>query len=215
VLPFPPPDERRRRLPRLLLGLVAFGAGIALMVRSNIGLGPWDVLHQGIANRTGIPIGTVGILVGVVLLAAFLPLRERFGIGTLANTVVIGVVIDLTLLVLPEATTPPFQLAAMVAGIVAVAVGSGAYIGAGLGPGPRDGLMTGLVRRTGVSIRVVRTGIELAALGLGVVLGGTFGVGTIVFALTIGPLVQVFLPRFELPPLVDRTLTGARVWDPP
>lgn len=193
---------------------MAFGVGIALMVRSGIGLGPWDVLHQGIANRTGIPIGTVGILVGVVLLVAFLPLRERFGIGTLANTVVIGVVIDLTLLVLPEATTLPLQVAAMVAGILAVAVGSGAYIGAGLGPGPRDGLMTGLVRRTRVSIRVVRTGIELGTLGLGVVLGGTFGVGTIVFAVTIGPLVQVFLRRFELPPLVEPTPAGATARDP-
>jgi uncharacterized membrane protein YczE len=205
VLPLPSRRELRRRLPPLTAGLVAFGVGIALLVRSGLGLGPWDVLHQGITNRTGIPIGTVGILVGVVLLAAFPPLRERIGVGTLANTVVIGVVIDLTMLVLPDAGTAVAQVAFMVAGILAVAAGSGAYIGAGLGPGPRDGLMTGLARTTGASVRVVRTAIEVTVLVLGALLGGTVGVGTVAFALAIGPLVQVCLGWLSLPPLLGST----------
>jgi uncharacterized membrane protein YczE len=202
VLAVPSRPELRRRLPPLLLGLVVFGVGIALLVRSGLGLGPWDVMHQGITNRTGVPIGTVGIGVGVVLLAAFPPLRERIGIGTIANTLVIGVVIDLTMLVLPDAQHLALQVAFMVGGILAIAIGSGAYIGCGLGPGPRDGLMTGLARVTGSSVRLVRTGIELTVLAIGVALGGTIGVGTVAFALAIGPLVQVFLARFSLPPLL-------------
>lgn len=197
-----PRRELRRRLPRLLVGLVAFGLGIALLVRSGLGLGPWDVLHQGISDRSGAPIGTVGIAVGVVLLGSFPLLRERIGIGTVANTVVIGVVIDLTMLVLPDAEDLAVQVAFMVGGILAIALGSGAYIGAGLGPGPRDGLMTGLARGTGASVRLVRTGIEVTVLAMGVVLGGTVGVGTVAFALAIGPLVQVFLGWFSLPPLL-------------
>lgn len=209
MLPFPSRSELRRRSPRLVLGLIAFGLGIALMVRSDLGLGPWDVLHQGITNRTGIPIGTVGILVGVALLATWLPLRERAGIGTLGNTVLIGVVIDLTLLVLPEPESAWARVAFMLAGILGIAVGSGAYIGAGLGPGPRDGLMTGLARLTGASLRLVRTGIELTVLAAGILLGGTFGIGTILLALSIGPLVQLFLGWFELPPLADAAPGGA------
>jgi uncharacterized membrane protein YczE len=188
------------RLRRLFIGLVLFGLGIALMVHADLGLGPWDVLHQGISRRTGIPIGTVGILVGAVLLLTWIPLRERVGVGTVANTLVIGLVIDGTLWALPESAPFVVRLAEVPTAIVLVALGSGFYIGAGLGPGPRDGLMTALARRGVGSIRAVRTGIELTVLVLGWLLGGTVGWATALQALTIGPLVQWFLHRLALEP---------------
>jgi len=196
--------ELRRRLPRLVLGLVVFGLGIALMVHADLGLGPWDVLHQGLASIVGLPIGTVGILVGLVVLLLWLPLRQRLGIGTVANVFLVGVVIDLVLWALPAPGSWPVgvRVVELVFAIVAMAFGVGVYIGAGLGPGPRDGLMTGLHARGFGSVRVVRTGIELTALVLGWLLGGTVGVATAVQAVTIGPLVQLFLPRTQLPPLV-------------
>ncbi|HVM55135.1 MAG TPA: hypothetical protein VM262_18260 [Acidimicrobiales bacterium] len=193
------------RLWRLLVGLVAFGLGISLLVHAELGLGPWDVLHQGLADRTGIPIGTMGILVGAVVLVAFWPLRVRVGIGTIANTVLIGLVIDLTLWLLPDSAPLAVRVAEVPTGIVLVALGSGFYIGAGLGPGPRDGLMTGLADRGVGSIRVVRTGIEVTVLALGFLLGGTVGWATALQAVTIGPLVQWFLDRLSLAP------PGARV----
>jgi uncharacterized membrane protein YczE len=197
VLPFPPTDELVRRLPRLFGGLVLFGVGIALMVRADLGLAPWDVLHQGVASRTGLAIGTVTILTGVVVLALWLPLRERMGIGTVANALVIGLVVNATLAVV-EAPDPLWaRVAFLVVGIFLFGPGSGLYIGAGLGPGPRDGLMTGLARR-GRSVRVVRTGIELTALAVGAALGGTVGIGTVLFALTVGPNVHWFLERMTL-----------------
>jgi uncharacterized membrane protein YczE len=197
VLPFPPTDELLRRLPRLFGGLVLFGVGIALMVRADLGLAPWDVLHQGVASRTGLAIGTVTILTGVVVLALWLPLRERMGIGTVANALVIGLVVNATLAVV-EAPDPLWARVAFLAvGIFLFGPGSGLYIGAGLGPGPRDGLMTGLARR-GRSVRVVRTGIELTALAVGAALGGTVGIGTVLFALTVGPNVHWFLERMTL-----------------
>jgi uncharacterized membrane protein YczE len=197
VLPFPPADELLRRLPRLFGGLVLFGVGIALMVRADLGLAPWDVLHQGVASRTGLAIGTVTILTGVVVLALWLPLRERMGIGTVANALVIGLVVNATLAVV-EAPDPLWaRVAFLVVGIFLFGPGSGLYIGAGLGPGPRDGLMTGLARR-GRSVRVVRTGIELTALAVGAALGGTVGIGTVLFALTVGPNVHWFLERMTL-----------------
>lgn len=189
-----------RRVPRLLVGLLLFGVGIALMARSDLGLSPWDVLHQGIGNRTGIPMGTVGILIGLGLLALFRPLGERIGLGTVLNVLVIGVVIDLTMLVVAVPAWTPQRWAYLLGGIVLIAVGSGYYIGAGLGPGPRDGIMTGLARR-GINVGVVRAGIELAVLGGGFLLGGTVGFGTVVFALTIGPLVAWFLPRLTARPI--------------
>ena len=192
------PEELRRRLPRLLPGLVLCGLGIASMVAADLGLGPWDVLHQGLSRLTGIPIGTVGILIGLLVLLLWLPLGERPGLGTLLNVVVIGVVIDLTLLVL---ATPPqlwLRIVMMLAGPVLFAVGSGLYIGAGLGPGPRDGVMTGLARR-GIPVGLARAGIEVTVLVGGWLLGGTAGVGTVVFALGIGPLVHLVLPRLRLP----------------
>jgi uncharacterized membrane protein YczE len=198
MLPFPPADELRRRVPRLLGGLVLFGLGIALMVRADLGLGPWDVLHQGVAERTGLAIGTVTILTGVVVLLLWIPIRERPGLGTVLNVLVIGLVVDATLAVVDAPTALWQRVAFLVLGIFAFGPGSGLYIGAGLGPGPRDGLMTGLARR-GHSVRVVRTGIELAALGVGALLGGRVGIGTVAFALTVGPNVHWFLARMTLP----------------
>ena len=182
------------RLPRLFLGLALAGVGIALVVRGKLGLGPWDVLHQGISQRTGVPIGMVVVGVGFGVLLLWLPLRQRLGVGTVANALVVGTVLDLALSVIPELAGTAVHWVLLVAGTVAVGLGSGLYLSADLGPGPRDGLMTNLAAR-GPSVRLVRTGIELTALVLGWLLGGTVGIGTIVFALSIGPLVQFFLAR--------------------
>ena len=192
-------SELTRRLPRLLLGLVLCGLGIASMVAADLGLGPWDVLHQGISRRTSIPIGTVNILVGLGVLCAWLPLRERPGVGTVCNVVVIGVVIDLTLLVLTTPDSLVLRTVMMLAGPVLFGVGSGFYIGAGLGPGPRDGLMTGLSRRYRWPVGPVRAALELTVLGSGWLLGGTAGAGTVVFALGIGPMVQFSLRHWGVP----------------
>jgi uncharacterized membrane protein YczE len=171
--------------------------GIAAMVAADLGLGPWDVLHQGISERTGLPIGSVVILVGVAVMLCWIPLRERPGLGTVLNAILIGVVVDLTLLWLDTPANLWGPWALMLGGVVAFGAGSGFYIGAGLGPGPRDGVMTGLARR-GWPVGAVRTAIELSALGGGWLLGGTVGVGTVVFALGIGPLVHWFLPRLTI-----------------
>ena len=201
--------EVRRRLPRLLLGLVLCGLGIAVMVAADLGLGPWDVLHQGLSNLTRIPIGTVGILVGLVVLAAWLPLRERPGLGTVLNVLVIGIVIDVTLLFLDTPSQAWLRWVLMASGPVLFGVGSGFYIGAGLGSGPRDGIMTGLARR-GLPVGVVRAGLELTVLAAGWLLGGTVGVGTVVFALTIGPIVHLALPRLSMPQGPDTPPPGVR-----
>lgn len=169
------------------------------MVNANLGLGPWDVLHQGASNHTGMPIGTVNIGVGLLVLLAWIPMRERPGIGTVANVLLIGIVADLTLWRLPEPDHVAVQITFLVLGVFLFGPGSGLYIGAGLGPGPRDGLMTAIARR-GPSVRLVRTLIELTALAIGIVLGGTVGVGTVLIALSIGPNVQFFLERFTLDP---------------
>ncbi len=166
------------------------------------GLGPWDVLHQGLSRRTGVPIGSVGIVVGLLVLAAWYPLRQRLGIGTVLNVVVIGVVVDVVLMVLETPAAMPGRAALMLAGPPLFGFGSALYIGAGLGPGPRDGLMTGLARR-GWRIGVARTAIEIGVLVAGIALGGTAGLGTILFAVSIGPLVQLWLPRCTLPPLAS------------
>jgi len=198
MLPFPPADELRRRVPRLLGGLVLFGVGIALMVRANLGLAPWDVLHQGVSERTGLAIGSVTILTGVVVLLLWIPIRERPGLGTVLNVLVIGVVVDATLAVVDAPEPMWLRVAFLALGIFVFGPGSGLYIGAGLGPGPRDGLMTGLARR-GRSVRVVRTGIELTALAVGAALGGSVGIGTVAFALTVGPNVHWHLDHMTLP----------------
>jgi uncharacterized membrane protein YczE len=203
MLPLPPLDQLWPRLARLMFGLTVFGIGLALMVIADLGLSPWDVLHQGISIHTGIPIGTVVIITGFLVLLLWIPLKERIGIGTIANAIVIGLVLDGMLLILPETLENlALRWIAMLGGVVLVAIGSGFYIGAGLGPGPRDGLMTGLGRR-GISIAWARAGIEIAALMAGWLLGGTVGIGTVVFAFGMGPLVQFFLERFSVIPMVS------------
>lgn len=204
MLPFPPARELGPRLARLLFGLSLFGLGLALMVVADLGLSPWDVLHQGISRRTGIPIGTVVIITGFAVLLLWIPLKERIGIGTIANAIVIGLVLDGALFVLPETLENlALRWVALLVGVVIVAVGSGFYIGAGLGPGPRDGLMTGLGRR-GISIAWARAGIEITALVVGWLLGGTVGIGTVIFAFGMGPLVQFFLQRLSVIPVTPR-----------
>lgn len=193
-----PVTEPRVRVSRLVAGLVLCGLGIAFMVAADLGLAPWSVLDQGISDRTGIPIGTVSIIVGALVLTAWLPLRERPGLGTVLNVLLIGATIDAALLVLDTPDGLPARLAYLAIGVFLWGPGSGLYIGAGLGPGPRDGLMTGLAARGVGSIRLVRTGIEIAALAGGWLLGGSVGLGTLAFALAIGPLVQAFLPRLTV-----------------
>ena len=200
VLQRVPSGEIRARLPRLVLGLVMCGVGIAALVRAELGLGPWDVLHQGVAELTGVTIGTVTVLVGLVVLLLWLPLRERLGLGTLLNVILIGVTVDVTLALLEAPSHLAARWALLLLGPVLFALGSGFYIGAGLGPGPRDGLMTGLARR-GHPVGVVRLGIEVGALAIGWSLGGTVGIGTVVFAFGIGPLVHIALDRMSLPPI--------------
>ena len=185
------------RLPGLLLGLVLFGIGVALMAEAGLGLGPWEAFHQGISRLTGLELGTVSILLGVPILALWWPLGERPGYGTLLNVVLIGTSTNVALSVLPAFGGSAAQLAVMLLGVAVVAIGSGLYLAADLGAGPRDGLMTGLHRRFGWSIRRSRTAVELTVLLLGFLLGGTIGVGTVVFALGIGPLVQAALGVFD------------------
>jgi len=187
------------RLPRLMVGLVLFGFGIALMVEAGLGLGPWEALNQGIAIQTGQQIGTISVLLGIPILALWWPLGERPGIGTLFNVVSIGTATNLGIALLPTPAMDPVPAAVavrvvtMLAGVVVIAIGSALYLSTDLGPGPRDGLMTGVHHRFGWSIRRSRTVVELIVLGIGWALGGTVGVGTVVFALGIGPLVQVAL----------------------
>jgi uncharacterized membrane protein YczE len=208
----PPPTEASpptatpsvvRRLPRLLHGLTLCGLGIALMDVAELGLGPWDVLHKGLSNVTGVPFGTVGIVVGALLLLLWIPLGERPGIGTVANVLWIGATIDVVLLVLPVPEALWLRIVAMALGPLLFGIGTGYYLGVALGPGPRDGLMTGIARR-GPSVAVARTGIELTALAAGAALGGTVGVGTVVFALSIGPVVGWTLPRLSLPEVAQQ-----------
>jgi uncharacterized membrane protein YczE len=194
-----PRTHRGRRFAQLLVGLGLFGAGLALMVRSELGLGPWDVFHQGISRRTGASIGTVNILVGVVVVLGWIPLRQRLGIGTLLNTVLVGATMDAVLAWVDPLDGTAQRWAALLVGIAIGAAGVALYIGAGLGTGPRDGLMTGFAARSGHSIRAVRTTMEVAALVLGWLLGGDVGVGTVIFAGAIGPLLQYGLGRVTIP----------------
>jgi uncharacterized membrane protein YczE len=186
-----------RRMVQLNIGLVLFGLGIALMLQSDLGLPPWDVLHQGLTEQFGLTVGIWSIIVSFLVLVLWLPLRERYGIGTVFNAIIIGVVIDLGVLFIPQPPNVWLDAIMLAAGIVLIGLASGMYIGANLGPGPRDGLMTAIARR-GLSIRVTRWGLEIVVLITGILLGGTFGVGTIAFALLIGPIVQFFLPRWSI-----------------
>ena len=196
------PTLRGRRLPRrlaqLYVGLALYGASMALLVRSGLGVMPWDVLHQGLARNLGWSLGTVTIVVGALVLLAWIPLRQLPGVGTVSNVLVIGLAVDGTLAVLPAPSAMAWRVGFVVAGVLLNAVATAAYIGVHLGPGPRDGLMTGLVRRTGGSVGLVRTSIEVAVVASGWLLGGTLGLATVVYALAIGPLVQLLLPRLAL-----------------
>lgn len=189
------------RLPRLLIGLSLCGTAIAMMVEADLGLGPWDVLHQGLAARTRLSIGAAAIVVGVVVLAAWLPLRERPGLGTVLNVLLIGTTLDLALALIPDVGSDAMRWGLLLASTPVFAIGSGLYIGVGLGSGPRDGMMTGLAR-LGWPVGVARAAIELGALGVGWLLGGTVGIGTLYFALSIGPLVHLALPRLRFPEAV-------------
>jgi uncharacterized membrane protein YczE len=188
-----------RPLVNLYAGLALFGLSIALMVRARLGLASWDVLHQGIATRTGLRFGWVVIAVAAIVLVLWVPLRQRPGFGTLSNVVVVGLAADMALGLLPTPHHLAIRIGLLVAGIALNGVATGLYIGAGLGPGPRDGLMTGLAAR-GHSIRVVRTAIELTVLVGGWLLGGDVGIGTLLYAVSIGPLAHYFIPTFTIPP---------------
>ncbi|WP_395482471.1 YitT family protein [Streptomyces sp. KHY 26] len=184
---------------QLYVGLTLYGVSSALLVASGLGLEPWGVLHQGLARRTGLSIGEVAIIVGAAVLLLWIPLRLRPGLGTVSNVFLIGLSLDATLALLPAAHSLLARVPLMFAGILLNGVATGLYIAARFGPGPRDGLMTGLHQRTGRSIRLVRTVIEVSVVVTGFVLGGTIGVGTVLYALSIGPLAQFFLRVFALP----------------
>ncbi len=192
-----------RRTVQLLVGLVAYGTGVGLMVIAGVGVSPWDVLAQGLARVTGLDFGLVTILLSGVVLLLWIPLRQRPGIGTLANALLVGAVAQLVLWFLPAPDPIWAKVLVFAGGLAVVAVATGLYIGAELGPGPRDGLMTGLVRRTGWPIWAVRTGIEVVVTAIGWALGGNVGLGTLAFALLIGPMVHVTMPWFSLRPRID------------
>ena len=197
VVTVPTWRELRRRLPQLLVGIPVLGVGIALTLQARLGVSPYDVLHQGIAAKVGLSVGTVVILVGLVILLFWIPLRQRPGLGTVVNTLTVGLVIDLALHVVPEPDRLAARIPLLVLGILVTGLGMGLYIGAGLGPGPRDGLMTGLAAK-GFPLWAVRTVLELAALAAGWFLGGNVGVGTVAFAFSIGPLGHFFLAHLHL-----------------
>ena len=188
-----------RRITQLLIGLAMYGISLAMFIRASLGLDPWDVFHQGVSEKTGFSIGVVVIAVSFLVLLLWIPLRQMPGFGTLANAVLVGVFADLGLWLIPEFSHLGGQIAMLAGAVILNGIASACYIGARLGPGARDGLMTGLVRRTGWSVRLVRTGIEVVVLAVGFLLGGSVGVGTVVYALAIGPIVQVLLPKFMVP----------------
>ncbi|WP_330183529.1 hypothetical protein OHB26_07740 [Nocardia sp. NBC_01503] len=191
-----------RRLIALYVGLWLYGWSMAVMLRAALGLDPWDVFHQGVARNVPLSFGTVVAITGAVVLLAWIPLRQRPGLGTVSNVVVISVAVDVGLNVLPQLDSLPVRIGAMLAAVLLNAVASVLYIGAGMGPGPRDGLMTGLVRRTGRPVWIVRTSLEVTVLAIGWTLGGSVGIGTLVYAFGIGPLIHVLIPS------VDRCLPG-------
>ncbi|MEV0328543.1 hypothetical protein CA850_02550 [Micromonospora echinospora] len=195
-------DRLPRRLVQLYGGLALYGVSMAFMIESSLGLDPWNVLHEGVARRTGLSFGTVTILAGVLVLLLWVPLRQRPGLGTVSNVLVVGLVIDASLALLPDVRPIAARGALLVAGVLLNGLATALYLGARFGPGPRDGLMTGYVaRHPGRSVRLVRTVIEVTVLALGWLLGGTVGVGTVAYALGIGPLTQAFLPLVTVAPV--------------
>lgn len=204
-----------RRLVQLYTGLPLYGVSMGLMVRADLGLEPWSVLNQGISRHTGLSIGTVTIVSGALILLLWIPLRQRPGLGTVSNVVILGLVMDATLAVTPELSALGARIPLLAFAVVLNGAATGLYISARYGPGPRDGLMTGLHQRTGRPVRLVRTCIEITVLAVGFLLGGSLGVGTMIYALAIGPLAQFFLRRFaisglpgEPSPVVARSRTS-------
>jgi uncharacterized membrane protein YczE len=188
-----------RRIAQLLLGLFLYGFSIGMMVRAGVGVGPWDVLTQGVAVQTGWSFGLITNVIGVIVLLLWIPLRQKPGVGTVLNVLIIGPSAEVGLLVVPAQTSPPLQTLLFFGGLALLAVATGLYLGARMGPGPRDGLMTGIHNRWGWRLWIVRTSIELVVLGIGWALGGTVGWGTLAFALLIGPMVGVTIPRLMVP----------------
>lgn len=189
-----------RRLLQLYIGLVLYGISAAMYVRADLGADPWNVFHLGVAKLFSLNLGIVMIGVGALVLLLWIPLRTRPGIGTISNVIVLGLAADVALALIPPVESVVFRMGLLVVALVVNGIATGMYIGAGLGAGPRDGLMTGLHARTGWPIRRIRTGIEVAVLSAGWLMGGAFGVGTVLYALAIGPLIQLFLPWFHIAP---------------
>jgi uncharacterized membrane protein YczE len=197
VVTFPSVAELRRRLPRLLAGILVLGVGITFTIQAELGVSPYDVLHQGLADITGLSFGTVVVLLGLVILIVWIPLGQRFGIGTILNTLTVGFVVDAGLRIVDVPAHDALRWTMLLAGIVITSFGMALYIGAGLGPGPRDGLMTGIAAK-GYPLWIVRTVLELTALVIGWILGGDVGVGTVLFAFGIGPIGHWFIVRLHL-----------------
>ncbi|WP_035742385.1 membrane protein YczE [Arthrobacter sp. MA-N2] len=195
-----------RRITQLLIGLAMYGISLAMFIRAGLGLDPWDVFHQGVSGKIGWSIGTVVVVVSFLVLLLWIPLRQMPGFGTLANAVLVGVFADIGLSLIPAFSHLEGQIAMLAGAVVLNGIASACYIGARLGPGARDGLMTGLARRTGWSVRLSRTLIEVVVLGVGWLLGGSLGVGTVVYALAIGPVVQLLLPMFTVPMQAPRSV---------
>lgn len=189
-----------RRLPQLYVGLVAYGVSLAMMVRGDLGLAPWDVLHSGLIRYVPITLGQAVVVMSFVVLLLWIPLREKPGLGTISNALVVGFSADAALALLDPPDSMALRIGLMVGGVVLCGLASAMYIGAQLGRGPRDGLMTGLARRSGRSLRLVRTGIEVTVVVIGLLLGGTLGLGTVLYALAIGPLTQLWLPAWTIQP---------------
>ena len=198
------PDRAAQRLARCIVGLALFGLGISMFVAAHLGLAPWDVFHQGVSKHTGISLGWVIEIVGFALLLLWIPLRQRPGVGTILNALEIGVVVNLISDHLPSTDRLIPRLVYVVGAVIAIAVGSGLYIGAGLGTGPRDGIMIGLAAR-GFSVRVTRTVLEAVVMAVGIALGGHIGIGTLAFVVGIGPLVHVLIPRLKMPKPVTKS----------
>jgi uncharacterized membrane protein YczE len=192
-----PTDRRSVRFVQLFAGLVLYGFSDGLLVRANLGLDPWDVFHQGLSRTIGLEIGTWSIIVGAFVLLLWIPLHQRPGVGTVCNVVIVGLVLNVTVSEIPAPNVLIVRYAVLAAAIILNGIATGAYIGAGLGPGPRDGLTVGIAAR-GVSLRLVRTCIEVSVLIAGWFLGGTVGIGTLAYALLIGPITHVTIPAFRL-----------------
>ncbi len=201
------PQPRIRRLSQLFVGLILYGVSSSMLLLAGLGVDPWDVFHQGLSRRIGLGVGTWAIIVGLGVLLLWIPLRQRPGLGTVCNVIVVGLVIDVMLATIHPIHDLPAQIAVMLVAVILNGIATGAYIGAGLGPGPRDGLMTGLAAR-GHSIRIVRTSIELTVLAVGWILGGTVGIGTVVYALGIGPIAHISIPRLAIAKPADTAPTA-------